>query len=313
MIREYYKIDEEAARQSRSMWSQTDYEPGSATKEYEQKVNEAYDIVERIEKERPRAAERAQRLANRYAKKLADNYNAGFRIEMMCPSILISGGGNFPVKKKEKQNQARDRNYEEYKKIEGYMDKLKNILYGNEVIHSGDEDAVDLLQEKLDKLTEKQSFMKATNSYYRKNKTLKGCPGITEETAIKLEKLLSDWQKEHKRVFEQWELQNNNSNIRSTKQRLERIKKEKEEGSTEISIDCLGLDVTENKEIMRIQFFFSGKPKPAVRDIMKRRSFRWSPKNGCWQRQITGNARHAAKAAIEEIKSLELEDIYDEI
>lgn len=64
---------------------------------------------------------------------------------------------------------------------------------------------------------------------------------------------------------------------------------------------------------MRIQFFFSGKPKPAVRDVMKSKSFRWSPKNGCWQRQLTSNGRYAAKKAVEEIGKLELEDIYDEI
>ena len=33
------------------------------------------------------------------------------------PSILISGGGNFPVAKKHKQNADRDRNYGEYAEI----------------------------------------------------------------------------------------------------------------------------------------------------------------------------------------------------
>lgn len=313
MDRKYYKINEEEAREAKAMWSFSYYVLGSKTKEYTKAVDEAYDLVEKIKEQRPKQAEKAENIARRYAKKLADNYNDGFRIEMMCPSILISGAGNFPVKKKEKQNEARERNRKEHERIQGYIDKLKDILYGNEVIKSGDEDAVEMLQEKLDKLVKNQNMMKAVNAYYRKHKTLKGCPELKEETAIKLEESLDDRKKEHHRVFMQYELQNNNSNIRSIKQRLEALKREKEQGDSEISLDKFGLDIKENKEIMRIQFFFSGRPKPAVRDVMKSKSFRWSPKNGCWQRQLTSNGRYAAKKAVEEIEKLELEDIYDEI
>lgn len=313
MDRKYYKINEEEAREAKAMWSHSDYVMGSKTEEYKNAVDEAYDLVDKIKEQRPRSAEKAENIARRYAKKLAENYNDGFRIEMMCPSILISGAGNFPVRKKEKQNEARDRNFKEHNQILGYVEKLKDMLYGNEVIKSGDEDAVEMLQEKLDKLVKNQNMMKAVNAYYRKHKTLKGCPELEEETAIRLEESLDDWKKEHHRVFMQYELQNNNSNIRSIKQRLEALKREKEQGDSEISLDKFGLDIRENKEIMRIQFFFSGRPKPAVRDVMKSKSFRWSPKNGCWQRQLTSNGRYAAKKAVEEIEKLELEDIYDEI
>lgn len=313
MTREYYEINEDAARQAKAMWSHSDYVMGSKTEEYKKAVNEAYDLVDKIKEQRPRSAEKAEHIAKKYAKKLAENYNDGFRIEMMCPSILISGAGNFPVKKKEKQNEARDRNLKEYNQILGYIDKLKDILHGNEVIKSKDADAVEMLQEKLDKLVKNQDMMKAVNAYYRKHKTLKGCPEFSEETAIKLEEALDDRKKEQHRVFMRYELQNNNSNIRSIKKRLEALKREKEQGDSEISLDKFGLDIKENKEIMRIQFFFSGRPKPAVRDVMKSKAFRWSPKNGCWQRQLTSNGRYAVKKAVEEIGKLELEDIYDEI
>lgn len=313
MTREYYEINEDAARQAKAMWSHSDYVMGSKTEEYKKAVNEAYDLVDKIKEQRPRSAEKAEHIAKKYAKKLAENYNDEFRIEMMCPSILISGAGNFTVKKKEKQNEARDRNFKEYEKIQGYVDKLRDILHGNEIIKSKDADAVEMLQEKLDKLVKSHDMMKAVNAYYRKHKTLKGCPELDEKTAIRLEESIDDRKKEQHRVFMRYELQNNNSNIRSIKKRLEALKREKEQGDSEIALDKFGLDIKENKEIMRIQFFFSGRPKPAVRDVMKSKSFRWSPKNGCWQRQLTSNGRYAAKKAVEEIKKLELEDIYDEI
>ena len=124
MTREYYEINEDAARQAKAMWSHSDYVMGSKTEEYKKAVDEAYDLVDKIKDQRPKQAEKAENIARRYAKKLADNYNKGFRIELMCPSILISGAGNFPVKKKEKQNEARDRNLKEYNQILGYIDKI---------------------------------------------------------------------------------------------------------------------------------------------------------------------------------------------
>ena len=128
MTREYYEINEDAARQAKAMWSHSDYVMGSKTEEYKKAVDEAYDLVDKIKEQRPRSAEKAEHIAKKYAKKLAENYNDGFRIEMMCPSILISGAGNFPVKKKEKQNEARDRNLKEHNQILGYIDKLKDIV-----------------------------------------------------------------------------------------------------------------------------------------------------------------------------------------
>ncbi len=55
---------------------------------------------------------------------------------------------------------------------------------------------------------------------------------------------------------------------------------------------------------MRVQLFFEGKPEEDVRNILKGEAFKWSPKNGCWQRQLTDNARIATKRVISKIKEL---------
>lgn len=99
----YYPIDEKAARLAHDMMSMRDYCEGSKTAAYRNYADRAYDLAERIAQERPKQAERAWRLAERYARKMAENLNAESRIGTRCPSILISGGGNFPVRKKEKQ------------------------------------------------------------------------------------------------------------------------------------------------------------------------------------------------------------------
>ena len=62
-------------------------------------------------------------LVDRYARKLAENLNERNVIDARVPSILISGGGNFPVTKKHKQNAARDRNYESMRRFQSCLIK----------------------------------------------------------------------------------------------------------------------------------------------------------------------------------------------
>jgi predicted PP-loop superfamily ATPase len=55
---------------------------------------------------------------------------------------------------------------------------------------------------------------------------------------------------------------------------------------------------------MRLQLKFKEKPEPEVREILKSNGFKWSLKNGCWQRQLTGNARYSARRVIRELEKL---------
>ena len=70
----------------------------------------------------------------RYAKKLADNLNARSRIGIMCPSVMISGAGNFPVARKRKQNAASDKNFEEFQEIQKLLDKIRSIEKGKDIL-----------------------------------------------------------------------------------------------------------------------------------------------------------------------------------
>lgn len=129
----YYEINETQARQSRQMWSFSDYKEGSATAEYQQSVDEAYTLCEQVPEY---AKEKALYYADMYAKKLAENINKGFRIELMCPSVMICGPANFPVRKKEKQNSARERNHQEHERIKGYLRKIKYLKNAKPAVKS---------------------------------------------------------------------------------------------------------------------------------------------------------------------------------
>jgi hypothetical protein len=62
-----------------------------------------------------------------------------------------------------------------------------------------------------------------------------------------------------------------------------------------------GVKVVENIQADRIQLFFDGKPKQEIINELKHAAFKWSPFNGCWQRQLTNNARYATNYLLKKI------------
>ena len=237
MAGKYYPIDEEAAKRAQAMWSFRDYVIGTKTKEYQNLVDEAYQLADDVAEKYPDRAESAYILADKYAKKLADNFNADSHINLRCPSVLIAGHANFPVRKKEQQVRALEKNNQEYNDIQKYLDRIRKLGSNDGIIRSSDANAVTLLQEKLDTLKQEQEKMKKVNAYYRKHKTLDGCPVLTDEEIEKLKvEMKSSWHYQDK-PYLSWQLSNNNQNIHSVEERLQRLKTEKERNSSEYDSD----------------------------------------------------------------------------
>ena len=287
----YYPINEAAAKRAKDMNSFSDYKQGSATAEYRHYVDEAVQLAER-QKRRvdPMYHEKIDSLLDTYARKLAANMNKGYEIDARVPSILIAGGSNFPTRKKEKQNAARDSNYREWQDIQGLLDKIRSTGMGG--ISADDPQAVQKLEKKLESLEKSQETMKAVNAYYRKHKTLDGCPHLPPEELEKLKAdMASSWHLEDK-PFATWALSNNSAEIRRVKDRIKSLSQQKEIGFVGWKFD--GGKVEANTEANRLQIFFEDKPDEATREALKSNGFRWSPKAGAWQRQLTSNAYYAA-------------------
>ena len=287
----YYTINEAAARRAKDANSFSDYKQGSATAEYRHYVDEAVRLAER-QKRRvdPMYHEKIDSLLDIYARKLAANMNKGYEIDARVPSILIAGGSNFPTRKKEKQNAARDSNYREWQDIQGLLDKIRSTGMGG--ISADDPQAVQKLEKKLESLEKSQETMKAVNAYYRKHKTLDGCPHLSPEQLEKLKAdMASSWHLEDK-PFATWALSNNSAEIRRVKDRIKSLSQQKEIGFVGWEFD--GGKVEANTEANRLQIFFEDKPDETTREALKSNGFRWSPKAGAWQRQLTSNAYYAA-------------------
>lgn len=289
----YHTINEEAARRANDMNSFRDYKAGSATAEYRRMVDAATELAER-QKQRvdPMYHEKIDRLLETYCRKLAENMNASYSIEARCPSILISGGGNFPVRKKEKQNAARDRNLEEWNYIQGLLDKIRSVGTGG--ISSDDPQAVEKLEAKLATLEKHQEMMKAANAAIRMKDPAKGDAklaelGYTPEDIAKLRE--PDF---CGRIgYPAYALQNNNANIRRIRGRIAELKKRTE--STPEGWEFDGGRVVVNTAENRLQIIFDGKPNADIRTELKGEGFRWAPSQGAWQRQLTDNAMRAAR------------------
>lgn len=211
-MKKYYEINEELARQSKQSYSFNEYVKGSATQEYIEMVDYAYELTEKVLEENK---EKALYYADIYAKKLAENINKRFRIDISCPSIMITGAGNFPMRKKEKQMQRLDKAFKEYEQIKSYLFKIENLKYN-------------------------------------------------------------------------------------------KIKKEKQ-GIAKNDIDLTNdfFEVIQNEEMNRLQLLFDGKPSEEQRMLLKKRGFRWSPKNKVWQRQLTVNAIYATEQLIKVLQGEE--------
>ena len=285
----YYPINEGAARRAKEMNSFSDYKEGSATAEYRAMVDKAAAIAEK-QKSRvdPMYHEKIDHLLDTYARKLAENMNQGFAIDARVPSVMIAGPANFPVGKKEKQNRARDSNMEEWQYIQGLLDKIRSTGMGG--ISADDDLAVEKLTKKLEGMKSQQAMMKAVNTYYRKHKTLEGCPELTAEQVEKVTASMSqDWRKDPV-PFPSYLLTNNNANIRRVRQRIEELSHKAEFVGWTFPSGEAKANEAEN----RLQLIFADKPDADTRQALKGEGFKWAPSQGAWQRQLNQNAIRAA-------------------
>ena len=303
MIKQYYPINEETARRAKEAYSFSDYIPNSATEEYRAAVDHIWALVEQREAKgdlSPEQVEKLEDYADRYARRYADWKNRYNTNAASVPSVMICGSGNFPVRRKEKQNAREGRLWDEYHDIEKYLKWVEGFVAGRigTAIISGDADAVQQLEKKLSDLTAEQEKMVAYNAYYRKRMKEKVFEGLRHEEVAKIDATLGQV------PYADYKLRNNNAKIKQTRERLEQLKREKATEGREYDTTGLDLKVEENKETMRLQVFFEGKPDEVTRTLLKSRAFKWAPSAGCWQRQLTNNARYDLKNIIKKLKEV---------
>lgn len=290
----YHPIDEASAKTAHNMMSFRDYPKGRKTWEYRLEVDKASFLAYCLKKKTDLMYhEKIDGLLASFSRRLAENYNANSRIGCMCPSVLVSGAGNFPVKKKEKQVAALERNAKEYSEIAGLLDNMRSVGTGG--ISSDDPNALEKLKKKVERLKKHQELMKAANAAIRLKDTEEGDRRLCE---------LGYTQEEIKQLREPdycgrvgypaFELSNNNANIKRLEARIKELEKRQTEEAPE-GWTFEGGEVVINTELNRVQIIFDEKPDEDMRAKLRHRAFKWAPSQGAWQRQYTRNALYDAK------------------
>lgn len=285
-------IREDLARRAHDMMSYSDYREGSATAEY----NTLCDRAEALAEEQKRKVDsmyhdKIDALVSSYKRRMADNINRRNEIGTRCPSVLVAGPANFPVKKKLKQNAASDKNMEEYNEIQGILDRIRSTGTGG--ITTDDPNAREKIEKKIEALEALQNTMKSVNAYYRKHGTLDGCPDITPDQALTLAAGMErDWRSDPK-PFEAYQLSNNNAEIHRLRARLAEL--DKLSANTETGWTFDGGTVEICREDNRVRIRHDSKPDPDTIAELKSHGFKWARSVGAWQRQLTENAINAAR------------------
>ena len=295
-----YTINEDTARRANDLRSFSDYKPGSATAGYRAQVAEAADTLKRVQAlcQTDAQRERAEYLFDRYATTLANAINRDNEISASCPSVMVCGPSNFPVRKKEKQIAAWQANAANFEKAEHYLYLLEHA--NQQPIKSNDPEAIEALTYKLNRLQAERDRMKATNAYYRQHKTLEGCPDLDPEERRNIEShWAAGWYTGT--PYPPYALQNSLANVKRLQDRLNSLQTAK--SATHDDEEHDGYAYHEDAEQMRVQLIFDGKPDDAARALLKSYGFRWSPRNGAWQRQLTENGKRAARQVMQILDS----------
>jgi len=223
-------------------------------------------------------------------------YREGFRrrtvvqlvAKSRCMSSMITGPSNFPTRRNEKRNAT------ERKRVTELLDFRERALKAIRrtlcpelrPIMSGDSDATQRLHEKIAEAEKLQATMKAANAIIRRAPKYEMTSdklsalveiGITQRQAHEL--CTKDFCGRY--GFPDYELTNNNANIKRMKARLAQVSAAQSKPDLTIQGEVARFEECPGEN--RVRLYFPGKPDEAIRTKLKSCGFRWTPSLGCWQ------------------------------
>ena len=152
----------------------------------------------------------------------------------------------------------------------------------NNVIKSNEFDTVIKLQENIEMLESRLTYMQSVNDYYKENNTTLGHPEVPNETAMELDKRVKDGQAT---PYPGQFFTENRKEIDRLKAVIERIQTKPE--TVFKSWEFNGGEAVVNLANNRLQLFFEERPTDEQLNTLKKNGFKWGSRSKCWQRQLT--------------------------
>lgn len=294
-----------AAYNHTSMWPET--RGADAQRDYAAFVHKIHEYINEKAKtpeQKAAAPEIFEDFRSRY-KKL---YLAYLHSHSNLASAFIVGGSNFPTRKMEKRNRWTDNHLQRLiefsKKTKSVISKkLSRAMTPEDRITIADQETKERLLVKVVSTADILDKIKndPEHSFYDPRAFRSSCQqmierahanGHTEAVKAALERAKAEGEKAGIPVFAKnnrvWKLADTPAPVPAETEHKE--------------YEAAGITVEENPADNRIRLIFDGKPPAEIRQLLKSNGFRWSPRFGAWQRQLTANGRYAAERVIKELE-----------
>lgn len=211
-------------------------------------------------------------------------------------SSMIAGPARFPVERNRKRMETERKRAEE---ADQFLARgIKRLLRAARgPIDNSPEAELESVRLRLAEREDLQESMKAANAALRKgdDAALKEL-GFTAEQIADLKK--PDFA--GRKGFPDYRIANNNAEIRRLRERLASAEERMQDAAAgPVETERAGVKMVEDATDDRLRLIFDGKPSEEVRNDLKANGFKWSPRNEAWQRQLTDNARYAAKQVLD--------------
>lgn len=231
-----------------------------------------------------------------------------FRLHSRCLSSMITGPARFPTKRAQSANNAYDKAVGDF--VKWRKSFLKRAERAAEAAKSPEEKLFDEWRPLKKEIIQSGATMLAIdieNYPYHRSAFVNSLYGKLERIAMNgkaellkmaldlIEKLSAGMvEKGGKPMFTKrhkiWKL--------PELCEVKKAKSEERANQEDVEIPFEGGQVVKCFSDDRLRIYHDEKPSRAVIDKLKSNGFRWSPANGCWQRQLTDNAYYAASRVL---------------
>lgn len=238
-----------------------------------------------------RVTEQMERLRDGYRERMLAYLHSHANVA----SSMIAGPANFPVERNRKRGDAADKRAQEADEfLKRGIERLTKAAQAP--VDKTPQGELAQLRARLAEREATQQRMKDVNAALRKGDGALRDLGMSDDeiAAAKTPDVMGSV------GYPSYRLTNNNAEIHRLRERVAQAEARVSAAAAgPVERKYAGARIEENAQDDRLRLFFDGKPDEAVRTDLKANGFRWSPNAGAWQRQLTDNARAAAKRVLD--------------
>ena len=248
--------------------------------EHEQELNEDLKTIPEDEQ---------QRYIDNYVKYLKSWLGAMSN----CYSVMITGGSNFNNSRHEKANRAENARREEFLNWrERALKAIEKKIEENKPIEQKTNERWEKLRKEI---SQKIEWGFVANCYSMIERLAHNGELELVNNCLNL---ITEYNSTHSRPF-----MTNRHKVWQLPKIAEKAREKAEQMQTKESQDEIinGVRVVKNFQADRLQLYFEGKPSTETISTLKHSAFKWSPSNGCWQRQLTNNAIYAMQTILKNL------------